>query len=232
MRHLLERFFSPSSAENDQRKQRLEKILSVARDIAEQRPDALPDFARLLGRKLQSDFMCRAVSWLDEHKVPILEPKLAWFDAFAPLNDSGHRLYDLKRSANTTRTLQLATDTVLPWPWHLDRIASCMAGIGPGRRAGDWKQDPINHKVEYWLPFGIGWVHGGNHSIMTGIVQGQGTITTDSVYDLSALFPLVRFDGNAFLRTSDGSVIQEATEFEFAAIFEVGRLMHERAISA
>ena len=229
---VLDKLFSLFKTQDSSRKQRLGKILSVARNIANQNPAALPDFVRLLGRKLQSDYMCRAVSWLNEHKVPDLEPEVVWFNEFALLNDYGHRLFDLKRNTNTTRTLSLASDIVLPWPWHLDRVASCISCIGPGRRAGEWKQDPVNHNVEYWLPFGVGWVHGGNHSIMTGIVQGQGTIETDSVYDISPLFPHVRFDGNAFLRTSDGTVIQESTEFEFAAIFEVGRLMYERGVSA
>jgi len=232
MHPVVSKLISLLKAQDSSRKQRLEKILSVARDIASQNPEALPDFVRLLGRKLQSDYMCRAVSWLDEHRVPDLEPKVVWFDEFALLNDQGHSLYDLKRKTNTTRALSLASDIVLPWPWHLDRVASCISCIGQGRRAGEWKQDPVNHRVEYWLPFGIGWVHGGNHSIMTGIVQGQGTIETDNVYDISPLFPHVRFDGDAFLRASDGAVIQKSTEFEFAAIFEVGRLMHERGISA
>ncbi len=126
----------------------------------------------------------------------------------------------------------LASDLILPWPWNLSRVASNVSGIGPGRRCGAWKQYPKNHSVEYWRPFGIGWVHGGNHSIMAGIIQGEGRIETDNVYDLSTLFPHVRFNGETFVRVSDDTVIQEALYFEFAAIFEVGRLMHERGISA
>ena len=213
-------------------KQRLGKILSIADDIAKQNPEALRDFVRLLGRKLQSDYMCRAVSWLDEHKVPNLEPKLVWFDEFSPLNPDGHCVYDLKKKTTATRTLNLASDIVLPWPWNLSRVVSSISCIGNGRPCGVWEQDTLNHQVEYWLPFGIGWVHGGNHSIMSGIVQGEGRLTTDRVYDLSTLFAHVRFDGNAFIRVHDGSIIQKTTEFEFAAIFEVGRLMHERGISA
>lgn len=217
---------------NSTKKQRLGKILSIANDIAKQNPEALRDFVRLLGRKLQSDYMCRAVSWLDEHKVPNLNPKLVWFNEFLPLDSDGHCGYDLKRKITATQTLNLASDIILPWPWDLSRVVSNISSIGVGRPCGAWKQDTLNHQVEYWLPFGIGWVHGGNHSIMTGIIQGEGRLTTDRVYDLSALFPHVRFDGNAFIRVYDGMVIQEATEFEFAAIFEVGRLMHERGVSA
>lgn len=232
MRNVFEMLSTMFAKKDNTMEQRLEKILSIAGDIAKQNPDALRDFVRLLGRKLQSDYMCRAVSWLDEHEVPTLEPKLVWFDEFSPLNSDGHRVYDLKKKTGATRTLNLASDIILPWPWNLSRVASNISSIGSGRPRGRWKQDAVNHKVEYWLPFGIGWVHGGNHSIMTGIVQGEGRLTTDCVYDLSPLFPHVCFDGKAFIRLNDGSVLQEATEFEFAAIFEVGRIMHEHRISA
>lgn len=232
MRNVLEMLSTKFFKKDTTMEQRLGKILSIADDIAKHNPDALRDFVRLLGRKLQSDYMCRAVSWLDEHRVPNLEPKVVWFDEFAQLNADGSHLYDLKKKKNEIRTLNLASDIVLPWPWNIDRVAANLSSIGPGRRCGSWEQDTLNHKVEYWLPFGIGWVHGGNHSIMTGIVQGDGYLTTDHVYDLSTLFPHVRFDGRAFIRVHDEAILQEATEFEFAAIFEVGRFMHECGISA
>lgn len=230
--NILSKFIFLISNECDSRKQRLRKILSVAEDIAKKNPDALRDFVKLLGRKLQSDYMCRAVSWIDEHKIPNLEPKLVWFSEGAKLNSNGDRLYDLKIKANTTRTLNLSSDIVLPWPWDIGRVVDCISCIGSGRPAGVWRQDTLNHQVEYWLPFGIGWVQGGNHSIMTGIIQGQGTITTSSVYDLSPAFSYVLFNGEDFVRVSDNTVIQKAPEFEFAAIFEVGRIMHRYKISA
>jgi hypothetical protein len=230
--NIIDKLFSLLVTKSSTRKQRLEKILSIAENIADKNPAALPDFVRLLGRKLQSDYMCRAVSWLDENKVPDLEPSLVWFSELVPLNDAGQNLYELRNKTQSARTLKLASDIILPWPWNISRVANCISHIGLGRGAGEWKQDSSNHRVEYWLPFGIGWVHGGNHSIMSGIVQGQGVITTENVYDLSALFSHVRFNGEAFVRVSDNTVIQVAREFEFAAIFEVGRLMHEKGISA
>lgn len=232
MRNIFDKLSMLFVKKDNTMRQRLNKVLFIADEIANQNPDALPDFVRLLGRKLQSDYMCRAISWLDEHKMPNLEPKLVWFNELLPLNSDGQCVHDLKEKTGTTRTLKLASDIILPWPWNVSRVASNISCIGPGRPCGSWEQDTINHNVEYWLPFGIGWVYGGNHSIMTGILQGEGFITTKRVYDLSKLFPHVRFDGNAFIRISDGTVIQKATEFEFAAIFEVGRLMHERGISA
>ena len=212
-------------------KQRLKKILSIAADIAKENPCALRDFVVLLGRKLQSDYMCRAVSLLNEHSIDGLRPEHVWFNEFIPLNSLGQNLYQLKKNANTTRTLNLASDMVLPCTWNIKSVVSCISGIGSEKRCGQWEQDDINHRIEYWLPFGIAWVHGGNHSIMAGIIQGEGVITTEDVYDLSLLFPHVKFDGNAFIRESDNTVINKSTEFEFSAIYEVGRLMHKLGVS-
>ena len=226
-----DRFISWFVNKQESRKERLNKIIALAEAIARQNPNALPDLVRLLGRNLQSNFMSLAVTCLNEHKIPNLEPKLVWFDEFHPLNAEGIRLFDLKQRV-AQRTLNLASDLILPWPWNLERVASSLSCIGNDRRSRPWKQDEINHFVEYWLPFGIGWVKGGNHSIMTGIIQGQGAIITDDAFDLTMLFPLVRFDGDAFIRISDGSCIQKVKNFEFAAIFEVGRIMNSYGITA
>lgn len=227
---MLAKLISCLSGSKRSKRKRFEKILQIASNIARENPEALKDYVRLLGRKLQSDYMCRAVSWLDEERVPNLKPKIVWFDEFAPVSQDGSSLYDLKVKSNASHTINLAADIILPWPWNLERVAGCISCIGTEKAAGPWKQDLSNHKVEYWLPFGIAWVHGGNHSIMAGIVQGQGSIETNCVYDLSSLFKHVWCDGAAFLRSSDNQVIQQVTELEFAAIFEVGRVMHERGI--
>jgi len=212
-------------------KERFSKVMHVANEIAIQNPDALKDFIRLLGRKLQSDYMCRAIFAVNERKIPDLEPKQVWFDEFMPITLAGKSLHDLKIKSSSSHDVNLASDIVLPWPWNLDRVASCISHIGTGKSAGTWKQDSMNHKIEYWLPFGISWVHRGNHSIMSGIIQGQGVIETDSVYDLSSLFEHVKCDGANFYRIHDNQVIQSVVELEFAAIFEVGKLMNKHGIN-
>ena len=57
-----------------------------------------------------------------------------------------------------------------------------------------WKQDH-NNKIEYWLPFGIGFVHGGNHSITNGIVNGTGKINNYTTYDISDIYKYIICDG-------------------------------------
>ncbi|MCC6965307.1 MAG: hypothetical protein IT391_03350 [Nitrospira sp.] len=228
--------FSKVTDSNDQQKQvedqqkQFEQILKVANKIAKQNPQALPTFVRLLARKLQGQYMSAAFLRTASGGSAELEPGVVWFSEVAVLSGEGAMVYYLKKRLPSTRVLNLSTDVVLPWPWDLTRLEMCLSFIGT--KQNPWKQDTGNHRVEYWLPFGIGWVRGGNHSIMTGILQGRQQLETDEVYDLSAIFPLVHCDGIAFRRTADNSVIAPVREVEFAAIYEVGRLMLLNGVSA
>lgn len=158
-------------------------------------------------------------------------PALVWFSETLSLSANRDCIFTLKEKIAGTRTVDLSSDLVMPWPWKRSRVEDCICSIGAGRKAGPWLQDPANHRVELWLPFGVGWVHGGNHSIAVGVVQGRGEITTDSVYDLSPLFDWVECDGAQFLNKTNGHVLSNVEDIEFAAIFEIGRLLHQRGLS-
>ena len=107
----------------------------------------------------------------------------------------------------------------------------CPASPEEPKNWGSWRQD-WNHDIEYWLPLGIGWVKGGNHSITSGIIQGEGTIIIEEVYDISAVYQHVICDGDTFRRQHDGSKIASVKNVEFAGIFEIGRLMLQNGVSA
>ena len=72
---------------------------------------------------------------------------------------------------------------------------------------------------------GIVWVHGGNHSIAAGIVQVSGELIPEAAENISPVHEFVRCDGLHFVRQFDGRVLAPVTRFEWAAIFEVGRVM-------
>jgi len=99
-----------------------------------------------------------------------------------------------------------------------------MIGLGPTGDWGPWKAE-LNHQVILWEPIRVGWVHGGNHSIAVGILLGRGTIPPQCTYDISPLYRYVTCDGEVYRRKSDGAIISEVASVEFAAIFEIGRLM-------
>lgn len=83
--------------------------------------------------------------------------------------------------------------------------------------------------MELWLPMGIAWVRGGNHSISTGIIQGSGIIQPTGIVDISNIFNHIYTDGMNYYRKSDHQIISQVKNIEFAAIFEIGRIMKEKS---
>lgn len=219
-----------SNKELDENEFRLKKVLKVAEEIINKNPKAIIQFMALLGRKYQSEYLVKAVSTIDEHKVPNLEPKIVWFKDSVHLNSKGETLNSIKQRIDMDASLKLSCDLVLPWPWSIHRVVNTLSSIGAGKCSGGWRQD-YNHVVELWMPFCLGWVHKGNHSITSGISQGEGEIKPSSIYDVSSIFDLVKFDGTYFVRIEDGKRISEKViDFEFACIFEVGRLIHNKKL--
>jgi hypothetical protein len=62
-------------------------------------------------------------------------------------------------------TLDLAKDTVISFPWYMDRMKKALENIGKTR----WKYDELNHKVYYYRPIGVGFFTNGLHSGAVGI---------------------------------------------------------------
>lgn len=117
--------------------------------------------------------------------------------------------------------LQLSTDMVLPTPWHPKRLISNIGSIGPGRSCGIFRQDP-NHVIIYHYPLMIGWVAGGNHSIMQGILHG-GSVVPDEVYDISRIINAVKFDGVEWLCCHSGNPMGRPRYPEFGWCWEIAK---------
>lgn len=127
-----------------------------------------------------------------------------------------------KRVDPASHSLDLRTDILFPWPWHTDRMVDALSYIG---RINDnpWKQDFGNHSVSLWLPWNIGFVNGGNHSITTGILMGEGSLVPTEVYDCASLMEVVHTDGRGWFL--NGEKIESVRSGTNAAVFEMGRLM-------
>ena len=194
------------------------------------------DFIRILGRSLQSDYIKYSLYFSsDECNVPNLYWNTVGFDTgvrFAVDYNKTISFWDLLKEVSSNKELSLSTDLILPWPWKKSRLINAIESIGNGRLKGVWRQDP-NHCIELWLPIGLGWVTCGNHSIAIGIIQG-GKIKPHTFYDMSSLYKYIRCDGEYFIKndfnTTD-EIIGNVTSVEFAAIFEIGRLLIEKNIS-
>lgn len=119
--------------------------------------------------------------------------------------------------------LDLSTDIVLPTPWHPDRILRNIGAIGEHRRWGPFKQDFSNHFVAYQYPLMIGWVNGGNHSIMQGIIGGRGYLIPDEVHDISLLINAVEFNGRHWYSRITGHQLGAPRHQEFGWCWEIAR---------
>lgn len=205
-------------------------IMEIAHVIARKDPKALPALIKLIGRTSQARVMNKVLRHDQDAEDCEYEERNALFDPFAPITPGGRSLEDLKRMVPAPRPLKLGVDLVFPWPWERGRIINSLCELRPGGEWGEWRQD-WNHTVILWLPLGVGWVCGGNHSITAGIIHAQGEITPEETYDISRVYKHVVCDGVEYKRAHDGTRIGLVPDLEMAAIFEIGRLIHKRRIN-
>lgn len=199
----------------DQRKIYFDHLLVVAKKLS---LISLPDLIKAIIRPLQSDLLL-AVAEEGTDSRPNMTPREFFFDGIYQdyeemikntLNPNDHPLY-------------LATDMLLPWPWSMPRYINNLSHIGT-IKGFPWQQDYSNHSVDLWLPWKIGFIHGGNHSITAGILAGEGTLIPEHVYDMSYLFYSIKTDGLFWY--VNGDKVEPVKSWRSAAVFEIGRLMN------
>lgn len=206
-----------------------ECILDVARGIAERDPKALPALVKLVGREAQARAMTTVLHHPQDAKSCSYDEWKVLFDTSAPLTKDGRSLNKLMREVPAPRKISLGVDLIFPWPWERRRLVKNLCDLRPGGRGGKWRQDP-NHLVILWLPLGVCWVGGGNHSITAGVIHAQGKIKPEETYDISRVYKHVVCDGIEYKRRHDGSTIGPVSDLEMAAIFEIGRLIHKHRV--
>lgn len=207
--------------------QRLQAILQVAEQIAQRNPLALRDLVRLLGRPVQAAWMSQVL--VAPKAVPSVASDEVLFPCTFPFTEAGSGLSALLEREDRPRTLSLATDLVLPFSWNRSSLANCLADIGSTKASGPWREN-TNHIVECWEPIGVGWVINGCHSIIAGILQGEGTITVSSIYHMRQLYDLIECDGTTYRLRRNRQLICPVRCVEFAGIFEIGRMMLKQGI--
>ncbi|WP_144030062.1 DUF6710 family protein [Burkholderia sp. AU16741] len=203
------------------RKTSFENIIDMAHFVADKNPGALYDLVKLILRPIQAEAMLGVVENA-EHEAPADIEGPTFF--FTDNNFRTDELYERELSNEQFR-IRLSTDVVLPWPWNRQRIANTLSSIGTGKAAGPWEQDFKNHCVLLWLPWGIAFVAGGNHSLTAGIVSGEGELVPEAVYDMSAMLDRVHCDGRHYHEVATGRKIAPVSNPRIAAVFEIGRLM-------
>lgn len=214
-----------------ERKARFQQVISLAQDIADIDPGGLVALVRLIAAPLQARTITYAAH-SQAHSVPYRDSfNMLFFRDSLPVTPDGRSTRDLAAQCPDRRhRLRLGVDPVLAVPWQRDRLANALATIGFGKLQGAWSEDS-NHVVTLLFPMGMGIVIGGNHSIATGIANGEGYVTSKYVQDVTPLYEHVQYDGCAFLRSCDNSVLSQPQDEETGTLFEIGRLMAEYGVA-
>jgi len=206
---------------------RFKRIMAFARDLAADDSKALPWLITALGRIVQSQAIVEpTLHYPRDVSSSAYSPDTLFFPEFEPLDAEGRTFRDVAWELKEMRELRLDRDIIIAWPWQPHRLMMSLSKLRPHGGWGRWKQE-WNHQVELWEPIGIGFVHGGNHSIAAGVLTASGKIKPDFGYDLTPVYDHVVCNGREFRRKQDKGVIAEAASVEMAAIFEIGRLMVE-----
>lgn len=202
-------------------------ILDFAKQLAAKNPQALIDLIRVLLRPLQGELLLNSIMH-ELHGAREEVDRTGFFmGRGSRVDQSGFNGRTLDK---TDFLVHLNRDPILPCPWHRTRYVDTLSYIGKGKKLGDWEEDSKNHNVTIWLPWGVVFVNGGNHSIAAGIVGGEGTLKPTEVIDMGMLLDVARCDGKHYLSVVDGSVLGVVRNVKIAAIFEIGRLMREHRV--
>lgn len=204
-------------------------LLSVAEQIAYQNPRALPDFVNSILRPLQAETNL-AVAEIGQDAAPCIDPVFL-FGQFIHGYQWEYPECECKGSLleNSHFIVRLDYHLVFSWPWSLSRYIQNISSVGKKKSVEEnnsWTQD-YNHKVSVWLPWGLCFVDGGNHSIMTGIASSEGRIQPNSVWDYSCLLDSLYTDGLFWYDSATKQQIGKVNDYRFAAVFEIGRLMRK-----
>ena len=77
--------------------------------------------------------------------------------------------------------IDLSKDAILVCAWNKERFVNALLNIG--QNVGNlFEYDKINHMATYIYPIGLTIVYNGNHSTLSGILKGEGTIQANQTY--------------------------------------------------
>ncbi|WP_178098798.1 DUF6710 family protein [Pseudomonas sp. H3(2019)] len=219
-----------------------EHLIKTSKLIAETNPRGLVDLVRAILRPLQSEYLL-GVAERGQDALPTIDSNTFFGEATRTRMFTADGMsFRGVRLEGKDYSLKLSRDIVLPWAWSFRRYVDAVATIGSSKALidgsewdrsfqGAWCQDE-NHQIELWLPWGIGFVNGGNHSITAGILAGEGEIVPDYVYDMGYLLDELHCDGKYYFDTRTGDKVAPVEDARRAAVFEIGRVMRDLSFPA
>lgn len=203
---------------------KFKKYVEIATEIAARDKSQLQTLVNYIARETQAELFSQMTLKKITPYFKKGEPHELLFLDYAAIDDSGNKINSFfvqERIENSP--LPLADYIFLPWPWNYKSLVECFFSIGT--QDHPWKFDEMNHRVTFYLPFKVGFLYGGNHSIATGIVKGIGSIDKYDQVDLSKIYDHIYCDGEFYRRRCDGRPLQRVPDLPMAAVFEIGRLM-------
>jgi hypothetical protein len=141
--------------------------------------------------------------------------------------------YKAESKAGDIYSIQLGVDPVVSAPYRNEKLSDSIAGIAT--RGNPFKQQGTAHTAELLLPMGVTIVTNGMHSASAGILKTEGILIlggsyTMKVYDVSAAYEKIRFDGDNYVDSETGKIICKSLCFGLGAIYELGRIIQRRHI--
>ncbi|MBP3504975.1 MAG: hypothetical protein J6K43_01035 [Lachnospiraceae bacterium] len=125
--------------------------------------------------------------------------------------------------------IDLSKDAVLVCAWNKERFVDALLNIG--KNVGNsFEYHKINHMAIYVYPIGLTIVYNGNHSFLSGILKGEGTIQANQTYDLVPTYDYMYFDGIYFRNKMNDEKLYKVRRFEIGALYEIGRILAENGI--
>jgi hypothetical protein len=125
-------------------------------------------------------------------------------------------------------TLDLATDTVISFPWHGGRLLKSLEHISKV----PWRYDPGNHEAYYHRPVGVAFFVNGLHSGAVGILKREGTLPATEI-DLGPLyaagFRVEWWGGVAYAVFGDKAAPMDHPHH--ALLLALGQVLHRHGVS-
>lgn len=210
-----------------------EKIMSFAKKIVEsEHPLRIYELVYSLGKPYQFEIinMCIKGKPISNELYPFIE------HLFLKNNYKNYKLYKENEEGKVINYTSVIDKKIHPseflifaFPWNEDRLMNAFNDIGV-KVDNVWKNDSLNHRVIHISPLNIGYVHNGHHSTVMNIINNESTMEVTEQLNLSPIYDEIYTDGIFFRKIVDNSIIAEVTNVEFAAIFEIGRLLNNKPI--
>jgi len=146
------------------------------------------------------------------------------FYQFRKTNEQGEFI-NYKSIKDTNKKVHPSSHLIFTFPWNL-RGRLIPAFLNIGNNVGEpWEHDFLNHKLLHLYPLNISYITNGNHSTVINIINNECEMYLDEQLDLTPIYKDIYTNGMHFKNKNDDSIIDTCSSVEFAAIFEIGRLI-------